>query len=297
MSVNSTQKQAIETYLSALAAQLAGQDPALIQDALVDAKQHLLDACEEAGQGGNIEQIISDYGDVETIAAFYCDVEDKVNFAFSNSAKANTEQKKAPIYTVLKDAKAYYALLFSVLSLPLSIAYFAWTVMVGAVSLSASLVVVGIPFFLFFLKSMQYFSLFEGRLIETLLYVRMPRRLTFPESSKPTSLKLKALGLLTKPQHWTAIVYLVLKLPIAMVNLFLAAIPFIGSVALILSPIVDPLLNYLDPSLTIDINWYWLPVTLPIGVVGVMVSLTIAKWLTAKQAGLAKYLLVKAPLS
>ena len=76
--------RSIDDYLRALRAALAGADPALIQDALYDAEEHL--RAEAAANPGKseaelLEQIARTYGAPDEVAAAYRDTETKVNAA------------------------------------------------------------------------------------------------------------------------------------------------------------------------------------------------------------------------
>ena len=76
--------RSIEDYLHALRTALAGADPALIQDALYDAEEHL--RAEAAGkptksEADLLEDIARTYGSPEEVAAAYRDTEAKVEAA------------------------------------------------------------------------------------------------------------------------------------------------------------------------------------------------------------------------
>jgi hypothetical protein len=54
-----------------------------------------------------------------------------------------------------------------------------------AISISFSLFIFGLPIAIFFLYSVRGFALLEGRIVEALLGVRMPRRpLFYPKEGK-----------------------------------------------------------------------------------------------------------------
>ena len=84
----------IDEYLQALRAALAGADPALIQDALYDAEEHL--RAEAAGIPGKseaelLEHIARTYGSPEEVAAAYRDTEAKVAAALQPPAPRRTQ--------------------------------------------------------------------------------------------------------------------------------------------------------------------------------------------------------------
>ncbi|GHF11158.1 membrane protein [Kordiimonas sediminis] len=285
--------KSIQNYLNELTAELAGQDPALVQDALYDAEQHFIAALgDPANDQTSISDIIEKYGPAKDIAQYYCDIEASVDFALHGARERSPQKDRFAFFTILKDASAYQAIAFSILSLPLGILYFAWTVWVGVISLGASLLIVGMPFFLLYLKSMSYFSLFEGRLIENMLGERMPRRPFLTRHYEDKPMKERISLLIKNRRVWSSALYLALKLPLGMAVFTLGAIPALMSFALILSPIVDPLLHSLDPTFTIDIDFYWAPLSIPAGILGLVVTLHLTKFLAKLQANLAKSMLV-----
>lgn len=284
----------IQTYLTALSAALASEDKALIQDALYDAEHHFREALNDAhGTPESIETIIEDYGSPEDIAAHYQAIEASVQFAFNGSQKPAPKPTWRSLFSILKDPKAYQALAFHFLALPIGILAFAWTTMVGIVTAVASILVFGIPLFLLYLQSMRYFSLFEGRLIETFLGERMPRRPHYVHDPEEKLLLERVKLVIKDRQVWTSALYLALKMPISVLAFHVSVVPALFSLAIVLSPIVDPILYSIDPSFTKDLEFYWLPITLPAGVVGLTLSLYIANWLGSMQAKLAKYMLVQ----
>ena len=76
--------RSIDEYLKQLRAALAGEDPALIQDALYDAEEYLraeLAAHPDKSESDMLELIASTYGAPEEVAAAYRDNEAKVKAA------------------------------------------------------------------------------------------------------------------------------------------------------------------------------------------------------------------------
>lgn len=285
-------EQAIQTYLNDLAHALADQDSALIQDAMMDAELHFRAALNDT-QHLSIQSIIDDYGSATETAQTYCEMESTVAFAYNGSVRPPAQKDSKKVYSILKETAVYQALAFNFLSLPLGIVYLAWTMFVGATSLAASLFVVGAPALAFYLKTMQYFSLFEGRLIESLLGERMPRRANYLQQNENLKISQRIKLLLGQKQAWTSALYLALKLPISVLTLFISVIPACFSIGLILTPIVDPLIHTLNPAYQIDLAFYWFPLTLPVGLCCLILSLKLTKYLTKLQSDFAKAMLVK----
>ena len=65
---------------------------------------------------------------------------------------------------------------FGLVSFPLATAYFVWSVAVGSVAIGLMPVLVGVPILVLLLGSARAICLFEGKMVEALLGVRMPRR-------------------------------------------------------------------------------------------------------------------------
>lgn len=144
---------------------------------MFDAEDHLRAAladCDNTQR--SLQEIIQKYGSPNEIAQLYSEMEFTVQHALHGNRSSTKSIIKNRFFAILTNGDAYRALLYTLLSAPLGIAYFAWVMLFGLTSLTASLLIIGIPLFLVFLKSMQLFSLFEGRLIEMLLGQRMPRR-------------------------------------------------------------------------------------------------------------------------
>ena len=141
---------------------------------------------------------------------------------------------------------------------------------------------------------MQYFALFEGRLIESLLSERMPRRANYMQQPESISVFQRIKLQLGQKQAWTSALYLGLKLPIGALIFVINVIPVCFSVGLILTPVFDPMIHSINPAHQIDLELYWLPLTLPLGLCCLILSLKLTKFLTKTQASLAKSMLVKA---
>ena len=76
--------RSVNDYLTALRAELSGEDPALIQDALYDAEEYLrAEVAEhpEMSEAAVLERLLMTYGRPEEIAAAYRDTETKVKRA------------------------------------------------------------------------------------------------------------------------------------------------------------------------------------------------------------------------
>jgi hypothetical protein len=84
--------------------------------------------------------------------------------------------------------------------------YFSWAVTGLATSISFALFIFGLPFALLFLLSVRGLALLEGRIVEALLGVRMPRRSLFTQTNLKWFDRLKEL---TLDRHtWFSILYM-----------------------------------------------------------------------------------------
>ena len=174
------------------------------------------------------------------------------------------------------------------------IIYFTWAV--SGISMSAGFIILifGIPFFGFFLLSVQGFALVEGRIIEALLGVRMPRRPIF--SRRDLGMWEKFKSLVKDRRTWLTLLYMVILMPLGIVYFTL----FLTLLILALYGLASPVLFYwFDLPLAhingVDIlvpGWY-APLTVLAGVLLLMLTLHLAKGLGWMHGRLAKAMLVK----
>jgi len=131
------------------------------------------------------------------------------------------------------------------------ILYFTWVVTGAAFSLSFMILIIGVPIAILFLLSVQGLALLEGRLVEALLGVRMPRRPLFAQSGMKWLERLKAL--VTDRHTWLSMLYMVLQMPLGIVYftvnivLILLAITFIGA------PVLGAIFH--DPHIMFSSGW------------------------------------------
>ncbi|MCC2616061.1 sensor domain-containing protein [Aestuariibacter halophilus] len=282
----------IQAYLSELRTALQGQPAGLIQDAIYDAESHLLEGL-SGDASAQIDSLIADYGKPADIAAQYIQMESEVQ-RFLHGKDVERPRFNGffePLFCV----KDYKALGYFFVSLPLSVMYFAWAVLFGLPAVVLSVVVVGLPLLSLFLRSQSYLALIEGQLINTLLGVRMPRR---PNQASGLGKVVRKpwetmLSTVKSPQGWKAAFYSVLHLPLSATYFALSCLLFIGSLAFIVTPVVDPIIHAFAPHLAIDIDWYWFPVTFLVGVIGMTLSMHITRVLVLLQSSIASYLLIK----
>lgn len=241
---DSTLPRNIDEYLAQLRRALDGADPAMIQDALSDAEEHLRAECaaRPADSEETVLRAIADsYGSPEDVAAAYRETERTVQAALSPTrrpalgaatagaatgaatgtpagATAAASAHIAPQRNLLRrffsawsDSRSWTSLFFMLTTLVTGMFYF--TVVVTGVSLSLGLaiLIIGFPFFIAFLSFTRVLALVEGRLIEGLTGERMPRRATPPA---PGGWLARIGALLRDLRTWTTLIYQLLMLPL-----------------------------------------------------------------------------------
>ena len=102
--------------------------------------------------------------------------------------------------------------MFMLLALPTGIFYFVWAVVGICLTIPFFLFIFGIPFALLFLGSVRILSHVEGRIVEGLLGVRMPRRL--PAQSSGETIWARIGEALADIRTWSSLLYLLLRLPL-----------------------------------------------------------------------------------
>jgi uncharacterized membrane protein len=293
--------KAIDEYLVKLKSALAGADRATIQDALSDAEEHLATALEQAldtepglSPEAALEKIIETYGAPAEVAAAYKEMENMTPIALALSGPGIVKPRGNRFFGVLGDIRTYGALLYMLLSLATGIFYFTWAT--TGLSLSAGLIVliVGLPFVTAFLLSARGIALIEGRIIEGVLGERMPRHVVFFRKDLGWWGGFKAL--IGDRTTWSAILYMILQLPLGIIY-FTVMITLISvSLALVAMPILHYVFDY--PFVQTDHHMYYLPGwSMPLVVMGgfflAIVTLHVARGIGRMHARYAKRLLVK----
>jgi uncharacterized membrane protein len=229
--------RSIDDYLKQLRGALAGEDPALIQDALYDAEEYL--RAEVAAHPGKseadvLELISSTYGAPDEVAAAYRDTERKVQAALKTptpKVSAGTSHL-ARVFGIYLDPRAYSSLFYMLLTIATGIAYFTFVVVGLSLSAGLAILVIGVPFFLAFIAMARVIALGEGRLLEAITGERMPRRPLHPGA--PATWWTRIVDMLKDLRTWTTLAYLLLMLPLG-VFYFTVAVTFLAVAAAFIS--------------------------------------------------------------
>jgi len=115
--------------------------------------------------------------------------------------------------------------------------------------------VFGLLFAVFFTVSMRGLALLEGRIVEGLLGIRMPRRATFFQKDITWLNRLK--NNLMDKHLWLSLIYFFLQLPLGVIYFTLIITLFSISVALMAAPLVQSITDF--PMISVGMARYYLP--------------------------------------
>ncbi len=302
--------QSIDDYLSQLKKELSGCDRATIQDALSDAEEYLRTALNSVtsndttiSEADALSQIIERYGMPEEVATAYREIEHRITPALAQPSypdepeETKKEKNERPLlsrfFGVFADFRAWGAFLYLLFSLLTGILYFTWAV--TGISLSAGLIIliIGLPFTGLFILSVRGIGLVEGRIVEALLGIRMPRRPQFHRRNMGLWSRFK--DIILDKHTWLSLVYMILQLPLGIIYFTV----FITLIALSLSGIAIPILQ-LGFDIPVNINGgsyylagWMLPLVVVVGILLATLTMHLAKYAGRMHGALAKVLLVR----
>jgi ABC-type multidrug transport system fused ATPase/permease subunit len=291
--------RSIEEYLEGLRRELADSDAALVQDALYDAEDHLrseLARLPEEEREEALAGIIERYGSPAEIAEAYRVSEETVGRSLRIPPAAPGPRPNGglgPFFGVLVDPRAYLGLFYMFLSLVTGIIYFTWTVTGVSLSVGLIVLIIGIPFILLFLAVTRVLSYVEGRMVEALLGVRMPRR---PRYEAGTEGWMGRIAFWVKDgRTWTTFLYLLLMLPLGILYFTLVVTLLAVSASLVVAPFIQLIWDY--PMITIGWESYYLPfwafpLMVAAGALLFLVTLHLARLIARLHGQMAKALLV-----
>jgi len=215
--------ETVSAYLAQLRQALKGAPAGLISDALADCEDHLNNEIAQnpqLSQSQILASVVETYGTPEEIAEEYRDMETTISTPFPKAEMP--EERRFGFFNVVSDPRTYGALLYMLLSLATGIFYFTWVVTGLSLTLGFAILIIGIPFALLFIASVRVLSYVEGRIVEALLGVRMPRRPP-AEPAADDGLLTKIKEAFTDARTWSSLFYMLLMLPLG-VTYFVVAV-------------------------------------------------------------------------
>lgn len=294
--------KSIEEYLQALKQELKGSDSATVQDALADAEEHLRTALasmrEEQpslNEADALEKIIEQYGTPEETAAAYAEVERRTSPGLGPAAVKNPGSPLERFFGVYSDPRAWGSLFYMLIAFVTGVAYFSWAVTGLSLSISFALFIFGLPVALLFLLSVRGVAWLEGRLVEALLGVRMPRR----RQVAPQNVKLldRIKALVTDKHTWFSLIYMLLQFVLGTTYFTVLVTIFALSLSGIAIPIVQEVFDI--PTVVFGNSYYsyylptWAyPLVVLAGVLLWTVTMHLVRWVGGLHGRYAKFLLV-----
>lgn len=209
-----TAPKTVKAYLDELRRALKGAPAGLIADALADTEDHLNNEIShnpDVPESEILASVIDIYGTPQEIAEEYRDMEATIGGPFPKSDSA--PERRYGFFNVVSDPRTYGALLYMLLSLATGIFYFTWTVTGISLTVGFAILIFGIPFALLFIGSIRVLSHVEGRVVEGLLGVRMPRRLP-PATQADETIWARIKDGLSDSRTWSSMFYFLLMLPL-----------------------------------------------------------------------------------
>lgn len=264
--MNQPLPQTIAEYFDQLRKELRGADPAMIQDALYDAEEHLraeLAEHPELTEAQMLAQVVGSYGAPEEVADIYRAKDELVQSALRPGNWMPVATKRGSIvdssvpaelprvtasepaqpgalrrfFAVGADPRSYASLFYMLLSLVTGIFYFTWVTVGLSLSAGLSILIIGLPFIVLFVGSVRVLALVEGRLVEATLGVRMPRRTRYTDKS--TSIWQRIGAMFTDPRTWLTLLYMLVMMPLGTAYFTIAVTGLSVSLALIFAPLLQ----------------------------------------------------------
>jgi VIT1/CCC1 family predicted Fe2+/Mn2+ transporter len=239
--------KSVEEYLEKLKTEMQRSDSATVQDALADAEEHLRAALaglkekqSTLSEEAALNQAIEQYGSPSETAAAYAEVERRT---VPQPVRENPKPKSAISYFfgVYTDPRAWGALLYMLIAFVTGVFYFTWAVTGFSLSVSFALFIFGLPFALLFFISVRGLALLEGRLVEALLGVRMPRRPLFTQQNLKWIERLKVLA--TDKHTWFSILYMFIQFILGTIYFVLFTVVLSFSLSFIAIPFLQEAFN------------------------------------------------------
>lgn len=283
----------IDEYLAQLREAMRDDDPALTQDALYDAEEYLrAELAQNAGRPTSevLAEIFTSYGAPAEIAAAYRQTEHTVAAALRTPARRPARSALGELFGVFTDPRTYASMFYMLLALASGVFYFVVVVAGLSTSLGLAITLIGIPFFLLFVALVRVLSLVEGRLVEAMLGVRMPRRPVYRDVDNGILARIGRM--LTDGRTWSTMLYMLLQLPLGVAYFTFVVVGLAVSLSLLVAPaaaLFGANVVVFDGGLSL---WMY-PFVSVIGLAGLLVTLHASRWIGGLHGSLAKHLLVR----
>lgn len=290
----------IDDYLGQLKKEMRDSDPALIQDALSDAEEHLRTALETVlkdtpgvSEENMLPTLIEKYGTPSEIASAYSEIESRTSPALAPPRRQEKQSFFVRSLSVFADPQAWGASLYMLFAFLTGLIYGLWAFIGVSLSFILLLLIIGLPWTGLFLLSVRGIALIEGRIVEALLGIRMPRKPLFVQ--KGLSWKGKFKALITESHTWKALAYMILQFPLGMIYFLVIVVLFAASIKFTFYPLWYFAFN--RPLLTIGhpifIPVWAIPFVCMAGFILLALALHLSKFVAKIHGQYAKSILVR----
>ncbi len=293
--------EGVDVYLDQLRQELKGCDSALIQDALSDAEEFLRTALTNAKNvNPNISEeealapIIDKYGSPDEIASAYREIESRISPSLTSTVPQRDRSPLIKLLRIYGDSQAWAAVLYLVFSVVTGSIFGLWALLGAGLSLCTIFLIIGLPLLGLYLFSLRGIALIEGRIVEALLGIRMPRKPIFIQKGLSLSKKLRLL--LTESLTWKTFIYLVTRFPLGLVYSLGLLILMAFAVKFITYPVLGPVFD--RALITLGEQKYYIviflyPVVSLAGFLLLTLTLHLAKFVGKQHGRYAKFMLVR----
>lgn len=289
----------IVLYLDDFRKHLKGCDRALVQDALADAEDHLTMGLEtlraerpELTAEEALREVVASYGAPAELAEMYRKVEAFTVPALKHQRAGKERSALKRFVGVVTEPSAWAAFLYMMISIVTGVFYFTWTVNGLSLSLGLLVLIIGVPVAWLFFLSFRGLALVEGRIVEALLGVRMPRRAVFIKKGDGWWGSIK--GVFTTGSTWSSALYLILMLPLGTLYFSIFLTLAMVALSLVASPVLE--LVFHEPVIDTPVEWWipvWLyPAVMALGAVMFMGMLHLARLVGKLHGRMARAMLV-----
>jgi uncharacterized membrane protein len=290
----------VDDYLAQLKKELKGIDPALVQDALSDAEEHLRTALgsvrkENPGisEDEALKPIFEKYGNPKEVASAYKKIETLLQPTLAPTGQPDPRSFLKRFFGVITDPRAWSSFLYMLFLVFTGCLFGLWALFGGIFSLVSLIFVIGIPITGLFLLSIRGIALIEGRIIEALLGIRMPRKPVFVRQGLGPWEKFKSL--IMDPYTWKSLAYLILLFPFGWIYFGLSGFALAFALSFIFTPVLELIFH-------IPLDLYGTDVFIPVGMLPIVsiggillffLMLHLAKFVGRIHGRYAKFMLVR----